>query len=185
MGQAGTLVVLRGNSGSGKSTVARLVQERYARTECLVVGQDHVRRIMLRELEGDATGDLNAELLAAIARWGLDRGLIVLMEGILNARPYGRMLEGLASQASAAHFFAWDLSFEETVRRHHQRPQRHDFTVDEMAAWYHGWQPLEVVAEVRFDGAVTARAAADRVVAEIGGAERRGAQTVTEAGRDQ
>ncbi|MEU6585921.1 AAA family ATPase [Nocardia sp. NPDC046763] len=41
------LVVLRGNSGSGKTTIARAVQQRFDRAECLVVSQDMVRRIMI------------------------------------------------------------------------------------------------------------------------------------------
>ncbi len=43
------LIVLRGNSGSGKSTVARAVRERYGRG-CAPVEQDYLREIVLREL---------------------------------------------------------------------------------------------------------------------------------------
>ena len=49
------LIVLRGNSGSGKSTVARAVRERYGRG-CALVEQDYLRRIVLRELDGDGGG---------------------------------------------------------------------------------------------------------------------------------
>lgn len=95
----GSLVVLRGNSGSGKSTVARLVQEQFERADCLVVPQDRVRRDMLRE-RGD--GPVNVELIEGIATWGLDRGLIVVVEGILNAATYQRMLERVAARADNA-----------------------------------------------------------------------------------
>jgi adenylylsulfate kinase-like enzyme len=44
------LIVLRGNSGSGKSTVARAVRERYGRG-CALIEQDYLRRIVLRERE--------------------------------------------------------------------------------------------------------------------------------------
>ncbi|WP_169815175.1 hypothetical protein [Nocardia uniformis] len=42
MGKAGTLVVIRGNSGSGKSTTAIEVQQRFGRGTCAVVAQDVV-----------------------------------------------------------------------------------------------------------------------------------------------
>lgn len=63
----GTLVVLRGNSGSGKSTAARRIQEQHDRAQCLVVGQDQVRRTMLRER--DVAGGENIDLLESIAEW--------------------------------------------------------------------------------------------------------------------
>lgn len=42
------LIVLRGNSASGKSTVARAVRDRYGYGIALV-GQDNIRRTVLRE----------------------------------------------------------------------------------------------------------------------------------------
>ncbi|MFE4060604.1 kinase, partial [Streptomyces sp. NPDC059096] len=42
------LVVLRGNSASGKSSVATGLRERFGRG-LAVVGQDNLRRIVLRE----------------------------------------------------------------------------------------------------------------------------------------
>jgi predicted kinase len=163
----GTLVVLRGNSGSGKSTVARMLQQRFERATCLVVAQDRVRRDMLRERE--VAGSLNVDLIEAIATWGLDRGLIVVVDGILNAGRYQRMLERLCTRASAAHFFAWDLEFDETVRRHADRPQRTEFSPEDMAGWYHGWQPLDFVNETRFDVATTADQAVELIATAISG----------------
>ncbi|MFC9964462.1 AAA family ATPase [Nocardia ignorata] len=115
------LVVLRGNSGSGKSTVARLVQERVGKGRCAVVGQDVVRRIILRE--HDASGAFNVTLIETIAAACLERDLTVVVEGILHADRYAAMLERLRHHALRAHFYAWDLSFAETARRHQMRPQ--------------------------------------------------------------
>ncbi|MHA7247960.1 AAA family ATPase [Arthrobacter tecti] len=161
----GTLVVLRGNSGSGKSTVARMLQRRFDRGACLVVAQDRVRRDMLRER--DLAGAVNSELIEVIAAWGLDRGLAVVVEGILSAGRYQRMLERLSRRASNAHFFAWDLEFEETVRRHAERPERTEFSPDDMAEWYHGWQTLDFVDEIRLDASVTPDVAVELVAAAI------------------
>ncbi|MFE4951362.1 AAA family ATPase [Leifsonia sp. NPDC056665] len=162
-GRTSALVVLRGNSGSGKSTVARLVQEELGPGECLVVPQDVVRRQLLNE--ADRAEAASIDLLRTIAAWGLDRGLVVVVEGIMNAGRYQRTLEHLAAIAARSHFFAWDLPLDETLRRHATRAKAEAFTADEMSGWYHGWQPLDFVTETRFDAEVSARAAADRVLA--------------------
>ena len=73
-------VVLRGNSASGKSTVARRVQRALPRGEVAVIGQDHVRRELLWEHDsgqGDTVG-----LLETMVRHCLGGGRITLLEGI-------------------------------------------------------------------------------------------------------
>ena len=45
------LIVLRGNSGSGKTSVARDLQEHYGRNT-LLISQDMVRREMLKAKDG-------------------------------------------------------------------------------------------------------------------------------------
>lgn len=158
----GTLVVLRGNLGSGKSTVARMIQERLPRATCLLVSQDRVRREMLNE--PDIRGAANIDLIETIASWGLQRGMVVIVEGILNARRYSAMLERLRGHTPRPFFFAWDLDFEETARRHGERLKRVSFTVEDMAEWYHGWQPLEFVDEVRFDASISADDATQAII---------------------
>jgi predicted kinase len=72
------LIVLRGNSGSGKSTVARAVRERYGRG-CALVEQDYLRRVVLKER--DVEGGIAPDLIAHTVRFALDRGYHVLLEG--------------------------------------------------------------------------------------------------------
>jgi hypothetical protein len=86
------LIVLRGNSGSGKSTVARAVRERYGRG-CALVEQDYLRRIVLRELDGD--GGIAPALIAQTVRFALDHGYHVVLEGILARARYGSALSCL------------------------------------------------------------------------------------------
>lgn len=158
-------MVLRGNSGSGKSTVASALQQYFEPGGCLVVPQDRVRREMLGE--PDTVDGGNVDLIEVIASWGLDRGLVVVIDGILHAGRYQRMLERLSVRAEAAHFYAWDLEFEETVRRHDQRPQRDEFSAREMADWFHGWQPLDFVDEHRLDASISAVDAMRRISSAI------------------
>ena len=90
MAQTGTaatrLVVLRGNSGSGKSTVATLLRDRIGRGVAWVE-QDYIRRILLREHDRpDAT---NIGLLGHTVRYALDAGYHVILEGILSGSVCG------------------------------------------------------------------------------------------------
>ncbi|MGW6421441.1 AAA family ATPase [Nocardia sp. NPDC055053] len=162
---ASVLVVLRGNSGSGKSTVAHAVQLRFPRARCLVVSQDVVRRRMLREL--DAPAAVNIDLIEHVATFGLARGLIVIVEGILDVGRYGKMLERLSVSAGSVLFYSFDLSFEETVRRHASRPQAQEFSPAQMTQWYHGWQPLPFVEEVRIDASWKLESVVDQIVRDV------------------
>lgn len=147
--RSGRLVVIRGSSGSGKTTVAREVQRRFDRAQCLVVPQDVVRRQFLRESE--VPDGVNVDLLRDIAALGLARGLTVVVEGILTARRYSPMLQQLASHAERACFYAFDLTFEQSFQRHPRRAKAAEFGRDDMRHWYNGWDPLGFVNETRLD----------------------------------
>jgi AAA domain len=128
------LIVLRGNSGAGKSSVAAGLRGRYGRGIALV-GQDNLRRTILRER--DVPGGANIGLIDMVARFGLGRGLHVVVEGILRAAHYGPMLEGLLrDHQSVARFYYLDVPLEETLRRHANRPQAAEFGEAEMRTWY-------------------------------------------------
>jgi predicted kinase len=92
--------VLRGNSTSGKPTVAAGIQERFGRG----LSQDNLRRIVLRER--DRPGAANIGLIDTVARYALDAGYHVVLKGILYADHYGEMLAQLrADHRGPAHAF--------------------------------------------------------------------------------
>ncbi|MEV0048313.1 hypothetical protein AB0H60_33265 [Nocardia rhamnosiphila] len=86
-----------------------------------------------------------------IATTCLPRRQLVIVEGVLDAHRYGPMLQTLTTRALRTHFYAGDLTFEQTLVRHAQRPQAAEFGATEMGAWYHGWQLLPFVTETRID----------------------------------
>lgn len=86
------LIVVRGNSASGKSSVAAGLRERFGRNLALV-GQDTMPRVVLRER--DRPGAANIGLIGMTARYALDAGFHTVVEGILYADRYGAMLEDL------------------------------------------------------------------------------------------
>jgi predicted kinase len=65
------LAILRGNSGSGKSSAALAVRSQLGRT-CAVVPQDVIRRTILKER--DVPDGANIGLISTVARYALDVG---------------------------------------------------------------------------------------------------------------
>lgn len=73
------------------------------------------------------------------------------------------MLERVAAASDDARFYAFDLPVAETARRHAMHPKAARFTAQEMALWYHNWQPLAFVDEHR----ITAAESPEEIVARI------------------
>ena len=66
----------------------------------------------------------------------------MIVEGILGSAKYGDMLEGLMALADESHAFYFDVSFEETLRRHATKPKASEFGEAEMRAW---WKPNDLL----------------------------------------
>ncbi len=67
----------------------------------------------------------------------MGNGYSVIVEGILASHRYGQMFTKLFTDhdgPSLAYYL--DVSFDETVRRHQTRPQRSEFSDDDMRSWY-------------------------------------------------
>jgi predicted kinase len=140
------LIVIRGNSGSGKSTVAREVRLRFGRG-CALVEQDYLRRQLLREHES-VEDPISAELIALNTLFALEHGYHAILEGILDSERYGMMIAELHRRHTGeTHLFYLDASYAETLRRHQTRPQAADFTGEHMRAWYRERDLLGVPGE--------------------------------------
>lgn len=85
-------VVIRGNSASGKSSVAQGLRDHYGRGVA-IVGQDVIRRNVLRE--HDTARGANIALLGRIAREALNAGFHGVLEGIRYADRYSQMITSL------------------------------------------------------------------------------------------
>jgi predicted kinase len=130
------LVLVRGNSGSGKTSVAREVRRRHGRG-CALIEQDYLRRIVLRERDDPSSLNVAPGFIVHSVAYALDHGYHVILEGILYSPRYGGLLHDLLDRhAGRSHVFYLDVSYEETVRRHAMRPQAADFTPEEMRSWY-------------------------------------------------
>lgn len=148
------LIVIRGNSGAGKSTVARTVRETYDQRGLALIGQDVVRREILRER--DKADGVNIGLLDVMCRHTLNAGYHVILEGILARCHYGEMLQALfRDHRGTSHGYYLNVSLEETLNRHRTRPQRTLFSFDDMRRWYLERDVLPGVTETIIDQSST------------------------------
>lgn len=130
------LIIIRGNSGSGKTTIAKSLQNHLGHGT-LLVSQDNVRRDMLKVHDRD--GNLSIDLIGQIAEYGKGKCEFVIVEGILHTHRYGEMLKNLIKCFNhRAYTYYFDLPFEETVKRHNASPKQNDFGEESLRAW---WEP--------------------------------------------
>lgn len=146
------LILLRGNSGSGKTTVARALQRRFGRNTMLI-SQDMIRREILWAEDGP---DTQALPLREQLLYGKQHSEFVVLEGILRADWYRPLFED-AVQAFEGQIFAYyfDLPFEETVRRHQTRPQKEEFGEQELRLWWNEQDWIGFIPETRLDQTLT------------------------------
>ncbi len=128
-----------------------------------IFSQDYFRRVVYNEREQESLA--HADLIEVAAAHALGAGHNVVLDGIFNSTRYSPMLERVRSATEDSRFYAFDLSLEETLRRHRSRLKAVDFTAEEMAGWYHGWQPLQFVSEHRIDASESVAATVERILA--------------------
>lgn len=140
-----TLIILRGNSGSGKSSVAKALQRKFGRNT-LVISQDIIRREMLWVCDGEDT--LALPLLTELLRYGNAHCKYIILEGILNADWYKPLFE-LAIEIFKDKIFAYyyDIPFEETLKRHETKDKKFEFGEKEMRKWWNEKDFIGIIPE--------------------------------------
>lgn len=139
------LIILRGNSGSGKTTTGKALQRKFGHGTMLI-SQDVVRREMLYVKDGPETEAV--QLLHELALYGKKHCNIVILEGILNSKWYEKLFESLKKEFGnriLAYYF--DIPFEETLIRHQQKPNAHEFGEMDMRRWWQERDLLGIIPE--------------------------------------
>lgn len=139
------LIVLRGNSGSGKTTVAKELQSNFGRNTMLI-SQDVIRCDMLKVKDGEQSEAV--PLMIELLKYGSLHSKVVILEGIMYADWYKPLFE-LAKNLFGTEVYAYyfDLPFEETVKRHLTKPNCHDFGAEDMRRWWRDKDFSEVLQE--------------------------------------
>lgn len=116
------LIIIRGNSGTGKSTLAAAIRAARPRGVA-IVGHDQLRREILHVR--DYPGTPAAGYVDLSARYALDCGLHTVVEGILHDEIYGDLLRQLIDDhLGISRCYRYDVTFEETLRRHATKPRQ-------------------------------------------------------------
>jgi predicted kinase len=132
------LIVLRGPSGSGKSTVAKVLFDD-AKQRTVLIDQDHYRYIFKPAGGGSkSNADTIHKMIKTNTLIALADGYDVILEGILSVKSYAKVLDDIFAQHPTQNYmFYFDVSFEETVRRHAiRKTNQHHFGEEDMREWY-------------------------------------------------
>ena len=134
------LIILRGNSGSGKTTIAKGLQKKFGHGTMLI-SQDVVRREMLYVKDGEKPNV--EELIFQLAMFGKQHCEIVIMEGIFNSKWYNNLFKKLLKEFKKDIFaFYFNIPFEETLKRHKTKVEANEFGEKEMRKW---WLPNDLL----------------------------------------
>ena len=132
------LIIIRGNSGSGKTTVAKELRAKLSdglSDDTMLVQQDVLRRDILRERD-TLDKQTSIALTELVVEFGRTHGRTVILEGIFTAKKYSTMLIKLAGRFDEVYVYYFDLPFEETLIRHVSKPNAHEFGEKEMREWW-------------------------------------------------
>ncbi|BDR59829.1 zeta toxin family protein [Lactobacillus xylocopicola] len=114
------LIVIRGNSGSGKTTVANMLQKHLGYRKCLLLHEDTLRRDILHENENAAAPIVN--MIRLMIDFGIRNYQVTILEGILVNKKYGELLKELEIKLGE-NFRAYylDVPFEQTILNNAQK----------------------------------------------------------------
>lgn len=139
------LIIIRGNSGSGKTSVSKVLQEKFGENTMLI-SQDMVRREILHTRDGADTKAL--PLMTELLKYGRRNSPVTILEGIMVAEWYMPLFETAIKEfGSEIYAYYYDLPFEETVARHVTRAKKTEFGAEDMRRWWVEKDYMKIIPE--------------------------------------
>lgn len=128
------LIILIGPSGAGKSTTAKRLKELSSRNTA-TIEQDVFRHNILHDQENSR--EVSAIMMKDTILTALRNGYDVIADGIFDITHSKKIFDDiLAEHTSDNQIYYFNISLEETIRRHGTRSKKNDFGEDEMKKWY-------------------------------------------------
>ena len=159
------LIIIRGNSASGKTTAAWEIRRRFGRG-IAIVSQDVIRRDILRQKDHPRNPAIG--LMDLTARYALDHGFHVVLEGILFSQSHAEMLLKLVQDhAGESACFYYDLTFDQTLVRHETKPQAAEYGAEMMHDWYNERDLIPGLNEKIFDADISLDSAVSAMMAAV------------------
>ena len=139
------LILLRGNSGSGKSAAALSLQERFG-PYTLLLNHDTMRLEMLMGKDAGAV-----PLYIHLLRYGFEHSEITILEGILDSEACRPLFEKAVEWYGLDNIYAYyyDIPFEETLRRHATKTvfRYGEFGPEDLKRWWRKKDLLDLIPE--------------------------------------
>lgn len=128
------VIMIRGNSGSGKTTIAKHLQREFGQ-DTMMLSQDTIRgQIVLDKTGRDR---LVVEAMISLIEFAYKNELTVIVEGVMNSEYYTPLfnrIKDLYKTRICAYYF--DLTREETFKRHQNSDKSTMFGEAEMRIWW-------------------------------------------------
>lgn len=160
------LVILRGNSGSGKTTVAKMLQEKFG-PNTMLISHDMIRMQILHVWSAEGVRK-SLPLMIALLRYGRRNSEITILEGILPYEDYKPLFEvALEEYGENIFSYYYDISFEETLRRHQTKPNRDEFGEADMRRWWKEKDFLEIIPQTVLDEDVRLEEAVELIYGQV------------------
>lgn len=159
------LIILRGNSGSGKTTVVRALQKKFG-YNTMMISQDEIRRNILWVKDGVDTKAL--PLMIELLKYGYEHCDVVILEGIMYDEWYSPLFK-LTNELYGLNVYAYyfDIPFEETVRRHNMRNKSQEFGEEAMRKWWREKDFSSVLEEQTITCEIDADSIAERIYSDL------------------
>lgn len=160
------LIILRGNSGSGKTTVAKKLQEKFG-SNTMLISHDIVRKQILHVWSSEGV-EKSQPLMIELLKYGKRNSEITIMEGILPSKDYAQLFEvAVKEYGSNIYSYYWDIPFEETIRRHGTKPNRKDFGEDDMRRWWKEKDYLDIIPQTMIDMDLSVEDAVELIYSDV------------------
>lgn len=161
------LIILRGNSGSGKTTAASMLQEKLG-PNTMRISHDMVRMEILHVWSREGL-ERSLPLMIELLKYGRRNSDFTVMEGILPYSDYKPLFEAAVGEYGHEDIFAYyyDISFEETLRRHQTKPNRYDFGEEDMRRWWQEKDYLGNIEETILGEDISLEGAVEKIYREV------------------
>lgn len=127
------VILLRGNSGSGKTTVAKALHQQLGE-EAVLISQDVFRREIFHVK--DTVNNPAVGLMIEALLYAQGKVPFIIVEGIFAREKYQDFLLFLLETFEKCLIYYFDVPFQTTIERHQTRPQRTLFSETSLQKWW-------------------------------------------------